>query len=162
MEITKRARRKHHFEVYEIKSEDFLSYRELTKMIVNRKIDMGGQKVDWMKIRSVKLDKQQPYTILYTTDSDEYAEYRMVNIEKKATSCQSPELHAVTLPVLYPDGRVISKAKWLDIISLMKYIPPQFHGFYESLKHDSADATNGVDVVDERCDFCDNNADQTV
>jgi len=61
-----------------MKTEDFLSYRELTKVIVNRKIDTGGQNVDWIKIRSVKLDKQQPYMILYRTDSGECAEYRMI------------------------------------------------------------------------------------
>jgi len=53
------------------------------------------------------------------------------------------------------------KAKWVDITSLLKHVPQGFHKFYQALSHESADATNGADVLDECCDFCDD-VDQTI
>jgi len=43
-EITQRAR-KSGFEVYEMSTEDFFMYKELGKEIVNRKVNIHGEKV---------------------------------------------------------------------------------------------------------------------
>lgn len=43
------------------------------------------------------------------------------------------------LNLLYEDGRLISKAKYNDLQSLLNYILPEYHDFYKTLKYTDAE-----------------------
>lgn len=43
--------------------EDFISSELLEKNIVNRKKDTIGEKINWLNVREIKMDKNHPYSI---------------------------------------------------------------------------------------------------
>lgn len=45
----------------------------------------------------------------------------------------------VNLNVLYSDERKISKKKYDDLQYLLRFVPTEFHAFYNTLKYDSDD-----------------------
>ena len=60
------------------------------------------------------------------------------------------------LPLLYANGRGISKAKYDDIMSLLKYIPPVHPNFYNSLKYEASTGSSDPEALDEFCEACEN------
>jgi hypothetical protein len=54
------CRRKNKFIVSRMSTADFVSTAELEKMTVNRKVDVNGVNVSWMKTREIKLLKSEP------------------------------------------------------------------------------------------------------
>ena len=63
--LVRTARQKNPFYVTDMKTEDFLSLKELTKAIVNRKNNTNQQKVEWLKIRWIQVNREKPYQFLY-------------------------------------------------------------------------------------------------
>ena len=71
------------FEVTKMQTTDFVTSQELQQLIVNRKVDMHKEKINWLKIRSTKLDREKPFH-LYIIYEDE--KVREVSIAKKKIS----------------------------------------------------------------------------
>lgn len=55
---------------------------------------------------------------------------------KKRLGGPAPNFQDTVFKPLYPNGHGISKAKFNDVIHLLKYVPPVHHKFYEKLNHD--------------------------
>ena len=60
-------------------NELFLAFKNLTSDIVNRKTDIHGNKVQWLKIRWIRFKKEHPMQILYKLTVDEDEEFKIVN-----------------------------------------------------------------------------------
>lgn len=75
----------------------------------------------------------------------EVAAEEVISLQKGKGKC--PVLSNVILPVKYPYFRKIKKAKYDDIMSLMKFVPPVYKEFYSGLKSDDNENGN-VDVED--------------
>lgn len=56
-----------------------------------------------------------------------------MNLTKKRAELQQMKQDAFQLDILYPTGRPIEKLKYKDLQSLLCYIPPIAHEFYNSL-----------------------------
>jgi len=154
IDIAKRARKKgEKFDVAEMPKNAFLDFKVLLKQIVNRKVNMQGEKVEWMKIRWMRFRKDNPYKMMYkyTVGDDEFKE---VNFQKQRKGRQQQK-PIQNLPMLYPSGRRISQAKFKDIQDLMKYVPPVHHEFYKSIPHEqhkSSESEVAEDVNDHESD----------
>ena len=76
----------------------------------------------------------------------------MVNLAKKGRG--RPKL-IQSLSVLYPHGRSVSAAKFADIQSLLKYIPPMHHVFYNNIPHEQRSVLGpetGDDIIENYSD----------
>jgi len=147
IDIAKRARKTGgKFDVAEMPKTAFLDFKVLLKEIVNRKVNMQGEKVEWMKIRWMRFRKDNPYKMMYkyTVDDDDFKE---VSFEKQRKGRQRQK-QILKLPMLYPSGRLISRAKFKDIQDLMKYVPPIHHDFYSSIPHEQH-KSSGPDVAED-------------
>lgn len=58
------------------------------------------------------------------------------------------------LPMLYPNGKAISKEKKADLLELLKFIPTIYHKFYTNLEHCEQTETNqdGAIIISDNSD----------
>lgn len=78
--INKTKKKEPTFEVTKMRSNDFFTSQELQKLIVNGKVDEKKNKINWLKTRTIKLDKEKPF-YLYMVYDDKLQ--RRVDIGKK-------------------------------------------------------------------------------
>lgn len=122
-----------------MESGDFVSSAELKTMIVNRKTSIGGFKVNWLDIRQLKYRKDEPFVLhIICNDGGSHA----INIKKK--NFNEDSLTMCDLPLLYPNGKIISKQKYDDLIKLLKYVPPEHHSFFTTIKYDEEEEDYGL------------------
>ena len=122
------------FHVTVKQKHDFVSSVELEKIIVNRKKNTDGNKINWFEIRSLSYSKNEPF--LVHVHSNGGIKHK-INIKKKNFGDEA--LDVCELPRLYPDGRSISIKKYNDLIYLLKYVPQEKHEFFINLRTDESE-----------------------
>lgn len=138
--------KKNKFEVVHMKREDFKSMDMLKQNLVNRKKDVNRQKIEWMKIKQMKFRKETPGVMEYKYTHNNDVQFSSVNMNKRLKG-RPVNLGSLNLDILYPDGRKLTQAKLNDIKSLLQFVPPCHHQFYNQLQQG--------DVLDDRCDEVD-------
>ena len=124
------------FEVLHMTSNDFFSSQQLLNLIVNRKISSENVKFSWFNIESIRYTKDKPFAfyvklfknnveLLVNLHKNDVVQRMLVNVELENLS----EIK-------------IAKEKYDDLISLLKYIPSEYHEFYKNIAH------NGKSVGD--------------
>lgn len=59
------CRKRNKYFLTEMKHEDFYSTETLEKSITNRKKNVDGEPVNWLKMRWVRIEKAEPFAIKY-------------------------------------------------------------------------------------------------
>jgi len=150
MSVAQRARKKP-FEVTEMAAESFLRIKDLCRDVVNRKKNESGEKVDWLRLRWMRFQKDRANQMFYKYSVDDN-EFMVVNFGKRGRG-RRQHTQINKLQCLYPEGRAISAAaKYKDITDLLKYVPPVFHDFYSELPHERRQNSGpeGADDIFER------------
>ncbi|XP_028166463.1 uncharacterized protein LOC114357160 [Ostrinia furnacalis] len=119
------------FEVTRMLSPDMLSVELLEKAITNRKVDSAKNKVNWLNVHEIVMEKDSPHILKIKNDLDE--EPQVVNIEK-AGKGRKPVLKNIDLPGRWPNGKSLSKEKIKDLRELLKLVPADARSFYDFLK----------------------------
>ena len=109
--------------------------------------------MNWLQIRWIRLWKKHPFEIHYKYSIEEKDDFKVIEISQ--LRCDASKELPHDLPVLFPHGRSISKAKHRDLMSLMKYVPPIHQEFYNTLKVDGSTMENDVEVADDIIDESD-------
>lgn len=149
LNVIKSCKKKKPLEVYKMKTNDFLSTNKIEKKIVNRKICVTKNKVNWLKTKEILIEKEKPYSIfMKTTESEEFQE---LNIEKRVKG-KSLEILEEDLTLLWPNGKEIPQAKLDDLKSMFDLIPKDCLPFYKSLKGNE-NIMDDVDGYGDRIDF---------
>ena len=78
----KRTGKINKFDVQEMSNESFLAFKKLTSDFVNRKTDIHGNKVQWLKIRWIRFKKEHPMQMLYKLTVDEDEQLKIVKLNK--------------------------------------------------------------------------------
>jgi hypothetical protein len=120
--IQSAKKRKPEFIVTKLTKSDFFATKQLEENSTNRKTDENGQKVMWLKIHWLHFNKLHPYRIDFKYCVNEDAPFMSVDVGKRKRGRQQ-DITNVALSLLYPDGKRISKAKILDLKSLMPFVP---------------------------------------
>lgn len=151
--ITREAKRKKpRFDVIPMTADMFYSTKPLEEATVNRKVDEDNQKVEWLKMQWMQFRKEDPGVMYFKNTCDNDVPFYKVDFKQRRLSRgrQPKLLEAVKdLPVLYPDGRGLKKAKLNDIRSLLKYVPPIHHPFYDSLSATMDGQQNDSDTASD-------------
>lgn len=129
------------FEVVHMTKDNFYSSQKLLDLIVNRKVSSENEKINWFKIESIKYIKNEPFT-MYIKQFECNDELK-VNLHKKGV------LQHMFFDVEFestPEVK-ISKEKYQDLISLLNYIPPEYHEFFKNIEHDG-DLVGDYSLVD--------------
>lgn len=126
-----------------MKCNDFFSSKSLEDKITNRKISTTGDKIEWLKIQQITYIKNEPTKIYVKYSTQEEGLFYKIDLSKKSKG--RPSTNTVNdLDLLYPTGRPITKEKKKDLLDLLKFIPPEFHDFYERLRDSSETVDNGL------------------
>lgn len=118
-----------------MKSTDFVSSSELQRLIVNRKKDVDGNKINWLSFRSIKYSKREIFLILVNNN---------IHIDLRKRSIEETHFKDCELEYLFPFGRSIDKKKYDDLKTLLKFVPSEHHDFYKALKCDENQLDYGL------------------
>lgn len=61
--------------------ENFVSTQKLEKEIINRKTSCDGKKINWLKIKEIKILKEKLYGIFIKTNYKDSDAYKEINIK---------------------------------------------------------------------------------
>lgn len=119
------------FGMKQMEKKHIVSTDELQMQITNRKKDVDGEKVSWLKARSLLYKKDKILSVFMTNDDMETQELSL-----KKRSIDSTDFANCDLLLAYPNGNCISYAKWKDLQELKMLLPENFRSFYENLKYE--------------------------
>lgn len=114
-----------------MQENDFVSSVDLQSLIVNRKKDLNGAKINWYNFRTILYSKEELFVLTVTCDNDKEQKIRLTkknSNEKSLADC--------SLNCLFTGGRAISDKKYADLMHLLMYIPKEKHEFFVNLKCD--------------------------
>lgn len=140
-ELVRTARSTNRFVVRDMNREDFVSLQVLKKSIVNRKINIHNLKVEWLKIRWICVDHNEPLRFKYWYSHNTLEAWKTVDLKRKGKG-RPPNMGRVELLPLYTRPRAIKVAKMNDLLQLLDYVPPVHHAFYRGLTSTQEDTGN--------------------
>lgn len=107
---------------------EFYSVEQLIPIVSKANSEIGAQNIDWSKIQSITINRQEPMKISIKDSTDGSETYAISNLPPTA-------LQNGNLVYSYKAGNAISKFKYDGLQNILKYIPVEHHDFYKSLKY---------------------------
>ncbi|MES9882503.1 MAG: hypothetical protein ABW185_16670 [Sedimenticola sp.] len=128
------ARKSNPYVVVPMKYTDFMDFKQMKKdSIKNVKIEKNGNKVNWLKIKWIRVQKKMPNTLCinYTFDEENFLEINAFSNKTRGR----PKTPSMYLQPRYESKTPISAAKKADLLSLCASgtIPAEYHQYYRSL-----------------------------
>lgn len=121
--------------VTEMKYSDFFKFKCLCEgsnaVYVRRLKFIDGVDVEWMKNRYIKIVKNKPQYI-ELSKSITGVNSHILNIVRRSTKPEN-----VMLQQKYFNYLPISDKKFNNLLSLLQYIPQEYHNFYKNITHNS-------------------------
>lgn len=134
--LIKQAKKKApRFVVTEMKMHDFSSWKRLLSLIINRKHSIDGDKISWLHFQRIVYERDDPFGLKIETRNSNVSSFIQISLRKRHVN----RISNVVCPVLYPNGRAISRKKYKDLQDLVEYIPTKYHQFYQRLKFEVED-----------------------
>lgn len=119
--------------------------------ISNKKIDVDGDTVNWLKVKAFRYEKEDTTQIQYKYKfEDEYKSMKTNLLKRRKTKPAAKQYDEnETLPPLYKDRIPITKEKKKDLLTMCekKKIPELYHDWYSSLPT-SPSARNAIPEPD--------------
>ena len=125
-----------------------MSLKPLKAAIVNRKKNTVRGKVEWLKMHWISVSKDKPLQFRYKYSINTLECWKTVNLQRK-TKGRPPDMGRIVLPHLYDGPRPIKKEKVSDLLELLDFIPPVYHGFYRQLRGTNDDSESDTGSSDE-------------
>lgn len=130
-----------------MRKEDFVSLAPLTSKLTKRKKSRSGRNVDFRKASILRFEGGRKVDVHFKYS--DLGTYSTISFQKGKGKPQKTA--GTVFEPKYPNGRPIKAAKFRDINSLLKFIPPVYHDFYLNLKSDNmceGGENNGHDSFD--------------
>lgn len=127
------------FTVVPMMKDDFLSCKDIEKIITNRKKTNNNEKVDWLKIQKIINIRSNPFNLIierYSTNK--FVQQIQVSLRKHGKNSESMIFSNVNFTPLYTKSRPITRKKYDDLQKLIEFIPSQFHSFFKTLEYDDS------------------------
>ena len=128
------ARRNKPYVVVPMRYEHFFDLKEYTKQEMKGfKIDTEGNRVNWLQVKVLKVQKSSPNEI-HIKESFDQESFRVIKIHKGTRG--RPISDPKPLPPKYHDSLPVSEVKKKDLVSLCNslIIPALYRPFYDNLK----------------------------
>lgn len=132
--IRNAKRKKPRFEVITMQKNDFFSSTLLEEAITNRKKDTDNIPVNWFKIRWLRFERGQEFSIKFKETLNDWLPFRTINIQKVDVSGKKlSSLKNVQQKCLYATRRPVTQDKKKHMMDLLPYIPPVHHTYFKNL-----------------------------
>ncbi|KAJ8710677.1 hypothetical protein PYW08_009192 [Mythimna loreyi] len=135
-----------------MEKNDFLGVSKMMKAIVNRKKDIKGDGVSWLKTKEINIYKDKPGRIFLSTTHGGSPQEVDLNKRPKRGTQNAPLRFSNLYEQLWPEGKLISQPKLDDIKSLLPLIPSDARQYYENLAA-SQDLEDDVEGFNGSIDF---------
>lgn len=124
------CKNKNPFEVINMELEDFLDFQCLYNS-KNSPLIYRRKEVKISEIVHLRLEKEKEGLLMFKTDFAE-KEFKTVSLNRTTRSSVWPE----HLPQVTSEPKPISKLKYKDLQTALKWVPRIFHDFYTNMKYD--------------------------
>lgn len=126
MQLVEKAGKK--FKVIRMQRDDFVSTEPIKQCLVNCKIDTEKQKINWLFMRWLNYRKSDKKKLFFKETLNTEIDFRVIDLNNN----KKPEMPS-SLPILRTEQNKIKLSKAMDLQSLLAYIPPIYHPFYDSI-----------------------------
>ncbi|CAG4955556.1 unnamed protein product [Parnassius apollo] len=126
---------------------DFVGVSKMMKTIVNRKKDIEGNAISWLKTKEINIFKNRPSRIFLSTCHGGQTHEVDLNKKPKRRAINNPLTLSRHYEQLWPQGKPISQPKLEDIKFLLHLVPSDARKYYENLtgSRDLEDDVEGFD-----------------
>lgn len=129
--LIEQARPKKPFQVIRMEGK-MLDMTVLCRNLTIRHKNTEGEPFSWLKLKWYQVNAKDN-TMLYKTSQSVNHAPKTVDFSKKE---QVDTDSSVSLQPAYPKGLKLKEVKYRDIISLLPYIGPIYHDYFNNLPHD--------------------------
>lgn len=151
IQLIRDSRTKNKFNVVEMTSADFLNIGAISNLLTKRNITTDKEKVDYRRVSQFKISSEIPQSLQVRFHHDDSEKWKIISLQRRGRPNKLSEF--IFHPIL--DGpRSIPKPKADDVLSLLSYIPPIHHDFYNNIIVDRHSKDDGVEIMTEEND-CD-------
>ena len=140
------ARRKNPFKVIAMTASDFISTEAIRSQIVYRKVNTYNERVEWLNIRWFQISKENPFQVKYQYSHNTLEVWKVLDLQKRRVG-RPTDIGKVLLTPLYGSPRHVNVKKLEDLKSLLQFIPPVHHTFYNSLTSTAREEADESDTV---------------
>ena len=138
--------------VVDMKQDDFFNYSPLkSAQYIRRKFDTQKRKVEWLNIRWLKYEKHSHGKFLFKYNLNPDESFRELNISRNRKQLRTSNKSAQ--PEKMSGPRPIMKEKKDDLISLLEFIEPIYHSFYQNLCTHNKTTEEHPDDYEEEAEF---------
>lgn len=142
--LVERARSKHPFQVVHMKRENFMSTKNIPAEIVYCKVNTKKEKVEWLNIRWIQLQKEKPFEIRYRYNHNALEAWKTLDVQRKRADLPADPGRIPLVP-LYTNPRPINSKKLQDLQELAT----GFHTTCSScFLHSAANSNSGIEEED--------------
>ena len=132
------------FSVVEMNKEEMKSLEKFRKVVTCRKKASDGNNVEWLKLRWMHFESGLPYIMSFKPTLSNDFPFRQVSFGKVGRPASLPNLGP-----LYTEQRALKAAKVKDLHSLLMFVPPVYHEFYNSLKAETSVHTDETEDIED-------------
>lgn len=129
--LIKSARKTRPFKVHQMLPEDFNDISQLSSNYLKAKMTTDKEPMKISKMHEMIYERGLFGYRFRNSYFDTVV--KTVDMQKRL---RSSGYTIANIPPLYPEGVAISQKKYNDLMELLKFVPPIYHDFYKSLRHD--------------------------
>lgn len=132
------------FVVTNMSCKNFMSPGALMKLMDSTKETVDGSPIRWSSYQKLIYKRKDPFSF----DAVEYGDNTIKTITLKKKNFYTTFL-STNLCYLYMGPRPISKSKFDDLQTLMKYVPEKYHEYYRTLEHDQNNSVKDFALLND-------------
>jgi hypothetical protein len=142
-----------------MKQNDSLGFTVFLERLQKRSVTENGEKVDFRNAKILCIHKDAPMTFFVKCSHNNIKLFKSVNlnkVKKGQPSCFAEEgssLMDVQPQQQYSAQRAIKSTKCRDLQSILPFIPPTYHNFYQNIPQ--GDTNSFSEVQDNILDYDD-------
>lgn len=124
------------FTVYEMPKENFYSFSKLNDLINDPRRDVEKHVIKWREIQYFYFTKEsETFSFFYKQTLDSEFPFNKCICPAKAVGRPKLALKD-TFVQLNLESLKINELKWKNLQTLLEYIPPKYHEYYNNMKHE--------------------------
>jgi len=136
------------FKVVEMEQQDFLCFDPVMAHLTKRSVTTAGEKVSFRDAAQIMVRKDAPMILHLKQSHDSNEQWQLISLQKRGR----PKNLANTPPMQkHSEARSLPKNKVADVKSLLDYIPPVYHSFFDDIVVDKS-RTESIEYLDDVVD----------
>ena len=129
------SKRSKPFNVVEMGQQDFLCFDPVMAHLTKRSVTTAGEKVSFRDAAGIMVKKDVPVILHLKQSHDSEEQRQMISLQKRGRPknlTNNPPMQK------HSEARPLPKNKVADVKSLLDYVPPVYHSFFDDIVVDKS------------------------